>query len=184
MLNKQSKCYFCADLLNFPGYEVKDMPPDGDCMFNALAHQLFLTKRSADLKPAQTIRLELINFIRSDEAMVDHIQQGLKDGDTVSAYFERMLRAGNWGDGNILSAACKYYHIRILVYNGIDETPMNIECGLDVDCAPITLGYVSQMSGTAANHYVSLIPALYSNEGGERKTVPTKTEDARTGMAA
>lgn len=160
------------------------MPPNGDCMLNALAHQLFLTKRSADLKSAQTIRLELVNFIRSDKAMKDHIRQGLTDGDTVSAYLERMLRPGNWGDGNILSAASKYYHIHILVYRDIDEPPMNIECGLDVDCAPITLGYVSQMSSTVPNHYVSLVPARHTNSGGERRNIPTKTGDALTGMTA
>lgn len=52
----------------FPGYEVIQIPADGDCMFSAIAHQLSLGTDRPPL-PARMIRTELCNYIKSNPSV-------------------------------------------------------------------------------------------------------------------
>lgn len=56
----------------FPGYQVFDVPGNGDCMFSAVAHQLSLGK-STPPESAQAIRMQLVDYIRAHPSLTDDI---------------------------------------------------------------------------------------------------------------
>lgn len=56
----------------FPGYNVHDTVANGDCLFEAIAHQLSVGSGKTPVS-AHTIRNQLVDFIKSNPAAFDDV---------------------------------------------------------------------------------------------------------------
>jgi hypothetical protein len=53
---------------------------DGDCMFSAIAHQLYTVGIDKKLRTAHDVRIEIINYIEHDNSLAASISLGLDEG--------------------------------------------------------------------------------------------------------
>ena len=90
----------------------------------------------------------------------------------MNVYISRLRQDGEWGDGNVVSAACKLYGRRILVYTDSSSRPASFDTcetrpvsNNEVE-APICIAYVAEVPGEVQTHYVSLVPNVPSNSSG------------------
>jgi len=141
---------------NFEGFHCVPVPSDGNCMFAAIADQLHVSGIDSVQRTAMDVRLELVNFIRSHSSLSSQIQANLEDTDTLENYLDRMSKNGNWGDGNMLSAAsmCHKRRLEILQTNGSQR--IIIDSPAVSSAESLFLGYVSSLTAGPQNHYISL----------------------------
>jgi len=80
-------------------------------MFASISHQLQLL--CIERSPA-TVRQQLVDYIRDTPDMRPVVTSALDN--SLDQYLSRMSRNGTWGDGFVLSAACRWYRLTVNVY--------------------------------------------------------------------
>lgn len=109
--------------------KVASIPTDGDCLFGALAHQLFATKLSvrSSVRNSQKLREESVEYIKKNIAAFEHeLKNRLYDcGIQKSDYLEmdfvsflntRLCKKGYWGGAESLKAISCLYEVNIIVF--------------------------------------------------------------------
>lgn len=135
-------------------------------MFSALADQLHFNGLDFEVRSALQVRNQLVDFIWSNSPLLSRIASFLEHDETITSYLSRMNTEGNWGDGNILSAASLLFKTRIEVYTHGRSQPMVIASGETENQVSTTLalGFINEIPNCPETHYVSL-----------RKTMVMKT---------
>jgi len=166
----------------FHGYEVKDVPPDNNCLFSAIGHQLQLDNAQGVAPTCGEVRAQLVDYLKQNRQLFSEFfcadsvfrQTRARDSDSeqesFEEYVERMEIDGTWGDGTMLGIASMAYNrpvIVIYVMNSkeqqkivIDKTASSVD---EQKTNPICLGLLSSHN-EANNHYVSLLPNPRSQE--------------------
>ncbi|KAK3105620.1 hypothetical protein FSP39_002017 [Pinctada imbricata] len=136
-------------------FEIRNVVPDGNCMFAAVVDQLELTGCHG-MFSAISLRQEAVNYLRAHPESEDGTHYTMfMDGEEWEEYLTRMSREGQWGDHLILKALSKVTERDIKVLSGNENRGFtDIKCGTDQsDIEPLVLGHVGEL------HYVSLRPA-------------------------
>ncbi|XP_054812893.1 OVARIAN TUMOR DOMAIN-containing deubiquitinating enzyme 6-like isoform X2 [Prosopis cineraria] len=132
---------FEIDIRRAKGYEVKRMMEDGNCLFRAVADQVYGDSESYDL-----VRQMCIDYMERER---DHFSQFITEGFT--SYCKRKRRDKVYGNNVEIQSLCEMYNRPIHIYSYTTE-PINIFHGsYDTDTPPIRLSYHH------GNHYNSLI---------------------------
>lgn len=155
---------------NVEGFNVVDVPMDGDCMFSSIAHQLHLNGVHSHVRSAMDVRQELVGCISYNADLSAAIKNGLPIGESFSDYIDDMGKHGVWGDGTMLAVAARCYSCDINVYSEGVREPMHIafrtnsDAGLQsTQCTTTsrpTLNLAFVATGNEQDHYVSLIPQV------------------------
>ncbi|KAI9107614.1 hypothetical protein K1719_021277 [Acacia pycnantha] len=132
---------FEIDIRRAKGYEVKRMMQDGNCLFRAVADQVYGDSELYDL-----VRQMCIDYMERER---DHFSQFITEGFT--SYCKRKRRDKVYGNNVEIQSMCEMYNRPIHIYSYTIE-PINIFHGsYDTDTPPIRLSYHH------GNHYNSLI---------------------------
>nr|XP_043633291.1 OVARIAN TUMOR DOMAIN-containing deubiquitinating enzyme 6 isoform X2 [Erigeron canadensis] len=151
--DEQNQCYgssyddaererqFEIDIRRTKGYEVKRMTEDGNCMFRAVADQVYGDSDAYDLA-----RQMCIDYMERER---DHFSQFITEGFT--SYCKRKRRDKVYGNNVEIQALSEMYNRPIHIYSYSTE-PINIFHGsYNTDTPPIRLSYHH------GNHYNSLV---------------------------
>ncbi|XP_056683968.1 OVARIAN TUMOR DOMAIN-containing deubiquitinating enzyme 6 isoform X1 [Spinacia oleracea] len=132
---------FEIDIRRAKGLEVKRMQEDGNCLFRAVADQVYGDSEAYDL-----IRQMCIDYMERER---DHFSQFITEGFT--SYCKRKRRDKVYGNNVEIQALSEMYNRPIHIYSYSTE-PINIFHGnYDSDVPPIRLSYHH------GNHYNSLV---------------------------
>ncbi|XP_039012904.1 OVARIAN TUMOR DOMAIN-containing deubiquitinating enzyme 6-like isoform X1 [Hibiscus syriacus] len=132
---------FEIDIRRAKGLEVKRMLEDGNCLFRAVADQVYGDSETYDL-----IRQMCIDYM---EREMDHFSQFITEGFT--SYCKRKRRDKVYGNNAEIQAMSEMYNRPIHIYSYSIE-PINIFHGsYNTDTPPIRLSYHH------GNHYNSLV---------------------------
>ncbi|XP_061343831.1 OVARIAN TUMOR DOMAIN-containing deubiquitinating enzyme 6-like isoform X2 [Gastrolobium bilobum] len=132
---------FETDIRRAKGYEVKRMMGDGNCLFRAVADQVYGDSELYDL-----VRQMCIDYMEQER---DHFSQFITEGFT--SYCKRKRRDKVYGNNVEIQAMCEMYNRPIHMYSYTTE-PINIFHGsYNTDTPPIRLSYHD------GNHYNSLV---------------------------
>ncbi|KAK4255262.1 hypothetical protein QN277_008280 [Acacia crassicarpa] len=132
---------FEIDIRRAKGYEVKRMMQDGNCLFRAVADQVYGDSEVYDL-----VRQMCIDYMERER---DHFSQFVTEGFT--SYCKRKRRDKVYGNNVEIQSMCEMYNRPIHIYSYTIE-PINIFQGsYGTDTPPIRLSYHH------GNHYNSLI---------------------------
>ncbi|KAL0534341.1 hypothetical protein IC582_028631 [Cucumis melo] len=150
--DEQNSCYvsyydqererqFEAEIRRVKGFEVKRMLEDGNCLFRAVADQVYGDSEAYDL-----IRQMCIDYMERER---DHFSQFITEGFT--SYCKRKRRDKVYGNNAEIQALCEMYNRPIHIFSYGTE-PINIFHGnYATDLPPIRLSYHH------GNHYNSLV---------------------------
>lgn len=134
-------------------------------MFSSMAHQLHILGIDPVRRSASAVRKELVDYIRQNKDMHPAICSSLDGKTSLDTYLSKMSEDGYWGDGNILSAACRYYSLQINVYSEGAEKPAIISDDGTADSSTngtgkgMNMAFVHLLKNTEPSHYVSLVHA-------------------------
>ncbi|KAG8644771.1 OVARIAN TUMOR DOMAIN-containing deubiquitinating enzyme 6 isoform X2 [Manihot esculenta] len=132
---------FEIDIRRSKGLEVKKMLEDGNCLFRAVADQVYGDPEAYDL-----IRQMCIDYMERER---DHFSQFITEGFTF--YCKRKRRDKVYGNNVEIQALSEMYNRPIHIYSYSTE-PINIFHGsYSTDTPPIRLSYHH------GNHYNSLV---------------------------
>ncbi|XP_076918530.1 OVARIAN TUMOR DOMAIN-containing deubiquitinating enzyme 6-like [Bidens hawaiensis] len=132
---------FELDIRRTKGYEVKRMLEDGNCLFRAVADQVYGDSEAYDLA-----RQMCIDYMERER---DHFSQFITEGFTF--YCKRKRRDKVYGNNVEIQALSEMYNRPIHIYSYSTE-PINIFHGsYNTDTPPIRLSYHH------GNHYNSLV---------------------------
>ncbi|KAK8336341.1 hypothetical protein V6Z11_A09G116400 [Gossypium hirsutum] len=132
---------FEIDIRRAKGLEVKRMLEDGNCLFRAVADQVYGDSEAYDL-----IRQMCIDYMERER---DHFSQFITEGFT--SYCKRKRRDKVYGNNVEIQALSEMYNRPIHIYSYSIE-PINIFHGsYNTDTPPIRLSYHH------GNHYNSLV---------------------------
>ncbi|OWF46809.1 uncharacterized protein LOC110455155 [Mizuhopecten yessoensis] len=140
------------------GFEIRNVIPDGNCMFAAIVDQMEL-KKNFSFSP-KSLRFECLNFLRDNPESEDGTPYALfLDAETWDEYLSRMSQDGEWGDHMMLQAISQVTKRNIqVIHHDAERDWTVIEYKLDTldksdktDC--LFLGHVGEF------HYVSLRPS-------------------------
>ncbi|KAG8655088.1 OVARIAN TUMOR DOMAIN-containing deubiquitinating enzyme 6 isoform X2 [Manihot esculenta] len=132
---------FEIDIRRSKGLEVKRMLEDGNCLFRAVADQVYGDSEVYDL-----IRQMCIDYMERER---DHFSQFITEGFT--SYCKRKRRDKVYGNNAEIQALSEMYNRPIHIYSYGTE-PINIfHRGYNTDTPPIRLSYHH------GNHYNSLV---------------------------
>ncbi|XP_071710873.1 OVARIAN TUMOR DOMAIN-containing deubiquitinating enzyme 6 isoform X2 [Rutidosis leptorrhynchoides] len=132
---------FEIDIRRTKGYEVKRMMEDGNCLFRAVADQVYGDSEAYDLA-----RQMCIDYMERER---DHFSQFITEGFT--SYCKRKRRDKVYGNNVEIQALSEMYNRPIHIYSYSTE-PINIFHGsYNTDTPPIRLSYHH------GNHYNSLV---------------------------
>lgn len=132
---------FEIDIRRVKGFEVKRMMEDGNCLFRAVADQVYGDSELYDLA-----RQMCIDYMERER---DHFSQFITEGFT--SYCKRKRRDKVYGNNVEIQALCEMYNRPIHIYSYTTE-PINIFHGsYNTDNPPIRLSYHH------GNHYNSLV---------------------------
>ncbi|ESW04456.1 hypothetical protein PHAVU_011G096000 [Phaseolus vulgaris] len=132
---------FEIDIRRAKGYEVKKMLEDGNCLFRAVADQVYGDPELYDL-----VRQMCIDYMEQER---DHFSQFITEGFT--SYCKRKRRDKVYGNNVEIQAMCEMYNRPIHIYSYSIE-PINIFHGsYNTDTPPIRLSFHH------GNHYNSLV---------------------------
>ncbi|XP_044506335.1 OVARIAN TUMOR DOMAIN-containing deubiquitinating enzyme 6-like [Mangifera indica] len=132
---------FEIDIRRAKGFEVKRMLEDGNCLFRAVADQVYGDSESYDLA-----RQMCIDYMERER---DHFSQFITEGFT--SYCKRKRRDKVYGNNVEIQALSEMYNRPIHIYSYSTE-PINIFHGsYNTDMPPIRLSYHH------GNHYNSLV---------------------------
>ena len=84
---------------------------DGSCFFEALFHQMQYHKFCDEKQLMMTMRSEIIQFIKSEDELYEHITSRLVDMN-IETYLMSMLNPKTWADENIMYAAALLYNVK------------------------------------------------------------------------
>ncbi|XP_058196545.1 OVARIAN TUMOR DOMAIN-containing deubiquitinating enzyme 6 isoform X3 [Rhododendron vialii] len=137
---------FEIDIRRAKGLEVKRMMEDGNCLFRAVADQVYGDSEGYDL-----VRQMCIDYMERER---DHFSQFITEG--FMSYCKRKRRDKVYGNNVEIQALAEMYNRPIHIYSyGTDcmnAEPINIFHGsYDTDTPPIRLSYHH------GNHYNSLV---------------------------
>ena len=166
----------------FPDYVVEDHPADdgsgsGNCMFNAIAHQLELRHYTSGMT-GSTLRQQLVEYIEENNTLKALVSSRLVN-QSVDSYLQDMAKPGRWRDENFLYAAALRFNCTVCVVrsNGMQTTYEGSSSSPSVS-ERVMLGYVSCVPGGAPNHYVSLVgkqPVIKENAASDEKISKIRT---------
>ena len=144
---------------SFPGFEVVNVPSDGQCAFSAISHQLIarnLVNCEKSAKSGSIVRREVVDFLATDEELKTRISNRLVEDQTIDKYISDMRLPETWADEDILYVASICYDVQITVRRSESDAD---HIGSSLTDRSIDLGYVcSDGSSPSPNHYVSLLP--------------------------
>ncbi|XP_020964361.1 OTU domain-containing protein 5 isoform X1 [Arachis ipaensis] len=136
---------FEIDIRRVKGYEVKRMLEDGNCLFRAIADQVY-----GDSELYDDVRQLCINYMEKER---DHYSQFITEGFT--SYCKRKRRDKVYGNNVEIQAICEMYNRPIHIYSystAVDAEPINIfQRSYNTDTPPIRLSYHH------GHHYNSLV---------------------------
>ncbi|XP_022634290.1 OTU domain-containing protein 5 isoform X2 [Vigna radiata var. radiata] len=137
---------FEIDIRRAKGYEVKKMMEDGNCLFRAVADQVYGDSEVYDL--VRQMCIDYMWFYLQEQER-DHFSQFITEGFT--SYCKRKRRDKVYGNNVEIQAMCEMYNRPIHIYSYSIE-PINIFHGsYNTDTPPIRLSYHH------GNHYNSLV---------------------------
>ncbi|KAK9127850.1 hypothetical protein Syun_016647 [Stephania yunnanensis] len=137
----ESEQQFELDIRRTKGYEVKRMLEDGNCLFRAVADQVYGDSEAYDLA-----RQMCIDYMERER---DHFSQFVTEGFT--SYCKRKRRDKVYGNNVEIQALSEMYNRPIHIYSYSTE-PINIFHGnYNTDTPPVRLSYHH------GNHYNSLV---------------------------
>ncbi|KAL9247322.1 hypothetical protein vseg_020766 [Gypsophila vaccaria] len=140
---------FEIDIRRSKGLEVKRMLEDGNCLFRAVADQVYGDPEAYDLT-----RQMCIDYMERER---DHFSQFITEGFT--SYCKRKRRDKVYGNNMEIQALSEMYNRPIHIYSYSTE-PINIFHGnYETDLPPIRLSYHH------GNHYNSLVDPRRLNVG-------------------
>ncbi|KAJ8464368.1 hypothetical protein OPV22_026920 [Ensete ventricosum] len=132
---------FELEIRRTKGFEVKKMLEDGNCLFRAVADQVYGDPEAYDLA-----RQMCLDYMEKER---DHFSQFVTEGFT--SYCKRKRRDKVYGNNIEIQAFAEMYNRPIHIYSYSTE-PINIFQGnYDTDTPPIRLSYHH------GNHYNSLV---------------------------
>ncbi|KAK9153613.1 hypothetical protein Sjap_001093 [Stephania japonica] len=132
---------FELDIRRTKGFEVKRMLEDGNCLFRAVADQVYGDSEAYDLA-----RQMCIDYMERER---DHFSQFVTEGFT--SYCKRKRRDKVYGNNAEIQALSEMYNRPIHIYSYSTE-PINIFHGnYNTDTPPVRLSYHH------GNHYNSLV---------------------------
>mmetsp|Transcript_28867 Transcript_28867/g.112440 ORF Transcript_28867/g.112440 Transcript_28867/m.112440 type:complete len:199 (-) Transcript_28867:288-884(-) len=101
-------------LLDSSDLTVHDIAPDGDCLFNAVAHQL----KSLDLiETASSLRAKAVeNMLANEDKYIMFVEEVEGDPEKFKHYCEAMRSSSVWGGEVELRALATALDAQILVY--------------------------------------------------------------------
>ncbi|KAJ0655939.1 putative ubiquitinyl hydrolase 1 [Helianthus annuus] len=139
--NTERDRQFEIDIRRVKGFEVKNMNEDGNCLFRAVADQVYGDSEAYDLA-----RQMCIDYMERER---DHFSQFITEGFT--SYCKRKRRDKVYGNNVEIQALSEMYNRPIHIYSYSSE-PINIFHGsYNTDTPPIRLSYHH------GNHYNSLV---------------------------
>ncbi|XP_076934557.1 OVARIAN TUMOR DOMAIN-containing deubiquitinating enzyme 6-like [Bidens hawaiensis] len=139
--NAERDRQFEIDIRRLKGFEVKNMNEDGNCLFRAVADQVYGDSEAYDLA-----RQMCIDYMERER---DHFSQFITEGFT--SYCKRKRRDKVYGNNVEIQALSEMYNRPIHIYSYSSE-PINIFHGsYNTDTPPIRLSYHH------GNHYNSLV---------------------------
>lgn len=148
---------------------VGEMNPNGDCLFAALSHQLWLEKIGDSKHKEMTLALrkELVEHIQNDfnyykQSLKGHIILGDNehdDDDTInikakSFLFDKLPSPGVWGGPEILLAVQRVYNVNVVVID--QDSNCNVTGGFDMSRERSLIIYYKSISGVKLDHYDSI----------------------------
>ncbi|XP_058088037.1 OVARIAN TUMOR DOMAIN-containing deubiquitinating enzyme 6 isoform X2 [Magnolia sinica] len=140
---------FELDIRRTKGLEVKRMVEDGNCLFRAVADQVY-----GDSEAYDVARQMCIDYMEKER---DHFSQFITEGFT--SYCKRKRRDKVYGNNMEIQALSEMYNRPIHIYSYSTE-PINIFHGsYNTDTPPIRLSYHH------GNHYNSLVDPRRLNIG-------------------
>ncbi|GMH11131.1 hypothetical protein Nepgr_012972 [Nepenthes gracilis] len=132
---------FETDIRRAKGFEVKRMVEDGNCLFRAVADQVY-----GDSEAYEVTRQMCIDYMERER---DHFSQFITEGFT--SYCKRKRRDKVYGNNVEIQAMSEMYNRPIHIYSYTTE-PINIFHGsYNTDSPPIRVSYHH------GNHYNSLV---------------------------
>ncbi|XP_063439798.1 uncharacterized protein LOC134721040 isoform X2 [Mytilus trossulus] len=136
------------------GFEIRNVVPDGNCMFAAVIDQLELLD-DCNTSPF-ALRQACTKFLESNPNSEDGTPFCLfLDAESWEEYLSRISQEGQWGDHLMLHAVSNVTNRNITIINGEDEKKWTTLHPLLKDSAkqdPLYLGHVGEL------HYVSMRP--------------------------
>ncbi|XP_016492027.1 OVARIAN TUMOR DOMAIN-containing deubiquitinating enzyme 6 [Nicotiana tabacum] len=132
---------FEMDLRRTKGLEVKKMLEDGNCLFRAVADQVYGDSEAYDL-----VRQMCIDYMERER---DHFSQFITEGFT--SYCKRKRRDKVYGNNVEIQALCEMYNRPIHIYSYSTEPINTFHGSYNTDSPPIRLSYHH------GNHYNSLV---------------------------
>lgn len=99
---------------SFANFHVHDVSHDGNCLFDAIGHQLFVNQYTSYQLTAPIVRQQLVDFISSNATLKELISSRLA-GKNVDEYLREMSQKNRWGDENMLYAAALHFDAAVCV---------------------------------------------------------------------
>ncbi|XP_024514759.1 OTU domain-containing protein 5 [Selaginella moellendorffii] len=138
--DEDKESHFEIELRRVKGFEVRRMVPDGNCLFRAVADQVY-----GDPEMFGETRQMCIDYMERER---DHFSQFITEGFTT--YCKRKRRDKVYGNNLEIQAMAEMYNRPIHIYS-YSTDPINIFHGqYETDLPPIRLSYHRR------NHYNSL----------------------------
>eukprot|EP01006_Ploeotia_vitrea_P033865 TRINITY_DN65648_c3_g1_i2.p1 TRINITY_DN65648_c3_g1~~TRINITY_DN65648_c3_g1_i2.p1 ORF type:complete len:491 (-),score=245.18 TRINITY_DN65648_c3_g1_i2:32-1504(-) len=157
------------------GYVILDMAPDGNCLFRAIAHQVY-----GDQEVHMIVRRKCMEYIHSQRTFYS----GYIDYD-FDEYVRRMCFSGEWGGEIEVRAMGELYRRPIEIY-AYSTQPQQVYAGLFPDRAPIRLSYhwnshYNSLVNRAEHHkhVLNLTPGLYEDQSIRLYKAIGNTDEAR-----
>ncbi|CAN4119192.1 unnamed protein product [Withania somnifera] len=132
---------FEMDLRRSKGLEVKKMLEDGNCLFRAVADQVYGDSEAYDL-----VRQMCIDYMERER---DHFSQFITEGFT--SYCKRKRRDKVYGNNVEIQALSEMYNRPIHIYSYSTEPINTFHGSYNTDSPPVRLSYHH------GNHYNSLV---------------------------
>ena len=147
------------------GFQVVDVPGDGNCALHAVVHQMLTQGIPLD---AKSLRQQAVSFLRQHPQLLDENFLVRRECKNIETYLDRQSRDGEWADEVMLRAVggCIDRNILILHDNG-HETLLELPHAEIVEHKPCAI-YVGLIGET---HYVSLVKVHGDNERTAEETV-------------
>lgn len=80
---------------DFPGYDVYNVPQDGQCAFSSISHQLLIKKYVVGEISGDIVRRDVVNFLRRNDSLRSIISERLTE-ETIDDYISNMERTGTY----------------------------------------------------------------------------------------
>lgn len=140
---------FEMDIRRAKGLEVRKMLEDGNCLFRAVADQVYGDSEAYDL-----VRQMCIDYMEGDR---DHFSQFITEGFT--SYCKRKRRDKVYGNNVEIQALSEMYNRPIHIYSYSTEPINTFHGSYNTDTPPIRLSFHH------GNHYNSLVDPRRLNVG-------------------